>query len=62
MQKIENDQYLKLKDEKRQMELTKLLVRQENGIKVFEDKMTSTFSEFKKKRAIETENYSFFMF
>lgn len=55
MQKQENEKYLKTKEEKRDKELSKLIAKQENESRVFEDKMASTFNEFKKKRALQTE-------
>ena len=58
MQKNENNEFLKQKEEKREKEINKLMTKKENEINVFENKMYSTFNEFKKTRAIETEKYN----
>jgi len=55
MQKAENEKHLKVKQEKMEKELAKILTRQETEVRVFEDKLAKTYTEFKKNRALDTE-------
>ena len=55
MQKDESDKFFKQKEEKRLKEASKIVTKQENEMKLFETKLSSIYSEFKKMRAQETE-------
>jgi len=56
LQKVDVDKYNMKKQEKMNKDMSKIKEKQDTELQVFQSKMTQTFNEFKKTRALETEN------